>query len=94
MYISTSKEALPMIKLIPLLSVAAGTFVLYSYYINTLGLQEKKMVTKKDVEKARADYYDAEAASMAAAWTADAEAAVVVAWDNYQKLKEAFKNGN
>jgi len=27
-----------MIKLIPLLTAAAGTFVLYSYYINTLGL--------------------------------------------------------
>jgi len=52
------------------------------------------MVTKKDVEKAKADYYDAEAASMAAAWAAKTEAAVEAAWDNYQKLKEAFKNGN
>ena len=38
MYILTAREALQMIKLIPLLTTAAGTFVLYSYYVNTLGI--------------------------------------------------------
>ena len=49
------------------------------------------MVTKKDVEKAKADYYDAEAAAMAAAWDAKAEAAVEAAWDYYKKLKKEFE---
>ena len=42
------------------------------------------MVTKEEVDKARADYVAARKA------TADAHAA----WGNYQKLKEEYENGN
>ena len=43
------------------------------------------MVTKEDVDKAKAAWYAAEAAAEGIA--------EAVAWSNYQKLKEAFENG-
>ena len=54
------------------------------------------MVTKEDVEKAKAGYDAAYAAAMAAAWDAKAEAAeaAYAAWAEYFKLKEEFEKGN
>ena len=54
------------------------------------------MVTKEDVYKARADYEAAwcVTAKAEAAWWAAAGDVVDAAWDNYQKLKEAYENGN
>lgn len=60
------------------------------------------MVTKEDVEKAKAAFDAADAAyADAAAWAAYAKAAdaaadavAVAAWDKYIKLKEEFENGN
>lgn len=44
------------------------------------------MVTKEDVEKARAAWAAADASYDEAAYDA--------AWSNYQKLKEEYENGN
>ena len=67
------------------------------------------MVTKEQVDKARAAYADEDAAAYAAnaaAWAdsafdadaaeaaADAAYAARAAWDKYIKLKEEFENGN
>jgi len=67
-------------------------------------LEKSSTVTKEDVDKARADYYDKTEAAYAIetavaydGWEdaeAAAEAVVAAAWDNYQKLKEAYENGN
>jgi hypothetical protein len=48
------------------------------------------MVTKEDVDKARADY--AVAIKVADAAAEATEAVVDATWDNYQKLKEAYEN--
>ena len=55
------------------------------------------MVTKEDVEKAKAIWVEADAAAKAeavadAAWAA--WAAVEAAYDKYIKLKEEYENGN
>ena len=63
------------------------------------------MVTKEQVDNARAAYADEDAAAYAAnaaAWAdsafddaaADAAYAARAAWDKYIKLKEEFENGN
>ena len=50
------------------------------------------MVTKEEVDKARADYRKACRARLkTAAAHAAADAAAVDAWSNYIKLKEAFE---
>ena len=49
------------------------------------------MVTKEDVEKAKAIWVEANA-SWAAAWAAH-EPVVDTAWNNYQKLKREYENG-
>ena len=54
------------------------------------------MVTKEDVEKAKAAYAAAYAAAWEARYAAKAEgtAAKAEARDKYIKLKEAYENGN
>ena len=65
--------------------------------------KERKMVTKEDVEKAKAAAKadDAEAAALAAADVGAIEAALAAAteaaeeaWEEYVKLKEEFENAN
>jgi L-asparaginase II len=51
-----------------------------------------KMVTKEEVDKARADY--AVAIKVADAAAEATEAVVDATWDKYTKLKEAFENDN
>jgi hypothetical protein len=54
-----------------------------------------KMVTKEEVEKAKAAYDAAYVVACDAAWEARvADAASDNALDNYIKLKEAYENGN
>jgi hypothetical protein len=52
------------------------------------------MVTKEDVEKAKAEYEKAEFLAEADANRPLAWVAAIHAWDKYIKLREAFKNGN
>ena len=53
------------------------------------------MVTKEEVEKARATWEAAwEAAWIAAHVAADAEDVVGTAYDKYRKLKKEYQNGN
>jgi hypothetical protein len=47
------------------------------------------MVTKEDVEKARAAFQAAEEAEAYAVW--DDEAVVDTAWDNYRKLRKEYE---
>ena len=57
--------------------------------------EERKMVTKEDVEKAEAKAEAVEAAAVKAALEASAAlAAATDAWEEYVKLKEEFKNAN
>jgi hypothetical protein len=50
------------------------------------------MVTKEDVEKAKAEYEKAEFLAEADANRPLAWVAAIHAWDEYVKLREAFKN--
>ena len=52
------------------------------------------MVTKEDVEKAKAAYADAVFLAESKAIHPLAWVAAIHAWDKYIKLREEFKNGN
>ena len=58
--------------------------------------KERKMVTKEDVEKAKAAAKAAEAVYEAATFADElaADEAADAAWEEYVKLKEEFENAN